>query len=148
EAAGAREELGHWEIGSAVGKKSDKAAVPATVERKARSQIAAESGQVAGSFGEAAGALKSAAGDNGREFAGQGDAVERAVYFRHPYSSLEKGTSERHNGLLRRFAEKGGSAGGMPAALIAKAGLGTGGGFRSLYFRLGRGKNPYGICCI
>ncbi|MDR1541308.1 MAG: hypothetical protein LBU32_25595 [Clostridiales bacterium] len=44
EAAEAREEFGHWEIGSAVGKKSDKSAVPAIVERKARSQIAAELG--------------------------------------------------------------------------------------------------------
>ncbi|MDR1537498.1 MAG: hypothetical protein LBU32_05795 [Clostridiales bacterium] len=60
----AGEKLGHWEIGSAAGKKSDKSAVPAIVERKASSQIAAEpggsgaadaaAGQVAGSFGEAA----------------------------------------------------------------------------------------------
>ncbi|MDR1538139.1 MAG: hypothetical protein LBU32_09125 [Clostridiales bacterium] len=48
EAAGAREESGHWEIGSAAGKKSDKSAVPAIVERKARSQIAAEPGGWAG----------------------------------------------------------------------------------------------------
>ncbi|MDR1537321.1 MAG: hypothetical protein LBU32_04870 [Clostridiales bacterium] len=44
EAAGAREESGHWEIGSAAGKKSGKPAVPATVERKERSRIAAEPG--------------------------------------------------------------------------------------------------------
>ncbi|MDR1541674.1 MAG: hypothetical protein LBU32_27545 [Clostridiales bacterium] len=48
-------------------------------------------------------------------------AVECAVYFRHPYSSFEKGASERHNGLLRRFAEKGGSVDDMPAQLISKA---------------------------
>ncbi|MDR1541955.1 MAG: hypothetical protein LBU32_29030, partial [Clostridiales bacterium] len=83
EAAEAREESGHWEIGSAAGKKSDKSAVPAIVERKARIQIAAElggrdsgaadaaAGRVAGSFGEAAGgAFKSAAGDNGRSSRG------------------------------------------------------------------------------
>jgi IS30 family transposase len=120
EAAEAREEFGHWEIDSAAGKKSGKSAVPAIVERKARIQIAAElggrgsgaadaaAGQVAGSFGEAAcGAFKSAAGGNGREFAGRGGAVERAVYFRHPRSSFEKGARERHSGLPRRFAEKG-----------------------------------------
>jgi IS30 family transposase len=45
----------------------------------------------------------------------------RSLYFRHPHSSFEKGASERHNGLLRRFAEKGGSAGDMPAQLISKA---------------------------
>ncbi|MDR1539748.1 MAG: hypothetical protein LBU32_17475 [Clostridiales bacterium] len=105
EAVDAREEFGHWEIGSAVGKKSDKAAVPATVERTARSQIAADAaaGEIDGSFGEAAGEVfKSAVGDNGQ-------------------ASFEKGTNERRSGLLRRFAEKGRSAGGMPAALIAKA---------------------------
>jgi hypothetical protein len=60
EAAGAREESGHWEIGSAAGKKSDKSAVPAIVERKARSQspAGAAAGQVAGSFGEADGSSR------------------------------------------------------------------------------------------
>ncbi|MDR1541303.1 MAG: IS30 family transposase, partial [Clostridiales bacterium] len=189
EAAGAREELGHWEIGSAVGKKSDKAAVPATVERKARSQIAAEpggrgsgaadaaAGEIAGGFGEAAGdAFKSAAGGDGREFAGRGGAVERAVYFRHPRSSFEKGANERRSGLLRRFAEKGGSAGGMSAQLISKAAdwnnnlprkildcktpaemleieiLKTAQGAerrlrRRQLQRLPEEENPYGICC-
>ena len=29
------------------------------------------------------------------------------MYFTHPYSSYEKGTNERHNGLIRRFIPKG-----------------------------------------
>ena len=29
------------------------------------------------------------------------------VYFTHPYASYERGTNERHNGLLRRFIPKG-----------------------------------------
>lgn len=29
------------------------------------------------------------------------------VYFTHPYSSYEKGTNEKHNGLIRRFIPKG-----------------------------------------
>ena len=29
------------------------------------------------------------------------------VYFAHPYASCEKGSIERHNGLLRRFIPKG-----------------------------------------
>ncbi|MDR1538117.1 MAG: hypothetical protein LBU32_09005 [Clostridiales bacterium] len=119
-AAGAREESVHWEIGSAAGKKSGKPAVPATVERKARSQIAAEPGGWEGCRKLRRGGrrrLQKRPGGDGREFAGRG----RAVYFRHPHSSFEKGAGERRSGLPRRFAEKRGSAGGMPAALIAKA---------------------------
>ena len=29
------------------------------------------------------------------------------VYFAHPYSSWEKGSVERHNGMIRRFIRKG-----------------------------------------
>ena len=29
------------------------------------------------------------------------------VYFAHPYTSCEKGSVERHNGLIRRFIPKG-----------------------------------------
>lgn len=29
--------------------------------------------------------------------------TETKVYFTHPYSSYERGTNERHNGLIRRF---------------------------------------------
>jgi IS30 family transposase len=113
EAAEAREEFGHWEIDSVIGKKSGKSAVPAIVERKARNQIAAEpaAGEIAGGFGEADGGFGEATGG----------AFKSAVYFRHPHSSFEKGASERRSGLPRRFTEKGGSAGDMPAQLISKA---------------------------
>jgi IS30 family transposase len=29
------------------------------------------------------------------------------VYFAHPFTSCEKGTNERHNGIIRRFIPKG-----------------------------------------
>ena len=48
--------------------------------------------------------------DNGSEFADlsvlEADTYTN-VYFTHPYSSFEKGTNERHNGLIRRFIPKG-----------------------------------------
>ncbi len=50
--------------------------------------------------------------DNGSEFADLSELEQKTetktkVYFIHPYSSFEKGTNERHNGLIRRFIPKG-----------------------------------------
>jgi IS30 family transposase len=48
--------------------------------------------------------------DNGSEFARLSELEELAdtlVYFAHPYTSCEKGTNERHNGIIRRFIPKG-----------------------------------------
>ena len=53
--------------------------------------------------------------DNGNEFADV-LGLERSVltkiqrttlYFAHPYCSSERGTSENHNGIIRRFLPKG-----------------------------------------
>ena len=35
------------------------------------------------------------------------DWSKARVYFAHPYTSCEKGSAERHNGLIRRFIPKG-----------------------------------------
>lgn len=35
------------------------------------------------------------------------DLSKTLVYFAHPYTSCEKGSVERHNGLIRRFIPKG-----------------------------------------
>ena len=48
--------------------------------------------------------------DNGSEFANLSTLkveTDTKVYFTHPYSSFEKGTNERNNGLIRRFIPKG-----------------------------------------
>ena len=44
--------------------------------------------------------------DNGSKFADLAN-LETLVYYAHPYTSCDKGTVERHNGLIRRFIPKG-----------------------------------------
>ena len=48
--------------------------------------------------------------DNGSEFSTLSeleDLSKTLVYFAHSYTSCEKGSVERHNGLIRRFIPKG-----------------------------------------
>ena len=48
--------------------------------------------------------------DNGSEFADLSnleDVSNTLVYYAHPYTSCDKGTVERHNGLIHRFIPKG-----------------------------------------
>ena len=48
--------------------------------------------------------------DNGSEFSRLSELEQESktkVYYAHPYSSYEKGSNERHNGLLRHFFPKG-----------------------------------------
>lgn len=48
--------------------------------------------------------------DNGSEFADLSNLESLSntlVYYTHPYTSCEKGSVERHNGLIRRFIPKG-----------------------------------------
>ncbi len=54
--------------------------------------------------------LKTIATDNDSEFATLSDLEglsKTLIYFAHPYTSCEKGSMERHNGLIRRFIPKG-----------------------------------------
>ena len=48
--------------------------------------------------------------DNGSAFSRLSELEELAktlVFYTHPYTSCEKGTNERHNGIVRRFIPKG-----------------------------------------
>ena len=48
--------------------------------------------------------------DNGSEFSRLSELEELAetlIFYTHPYTSCEKGTNERHNGIIRRFIPKG-----------------------------------------
>ncbi len=119
-----REEFGHWEIDTVVGEKSNNDSVLLTIlERKTRNAIihkivsktaeavTAAFNNIRNIYGEQFGKVfKTITCDNGSEFADLSaleEETDTKVYFIHPYSSFEKGTNERHNGLIRRFIPKG-----------------------------------------
>ena len=119
-----RNEFGHWEIDTVIGSKSKSDNVVLTlVERLTRKYIAVKIiGKTAASVSAAIQSLKKYYGDkfsnifktitsdNGSEFAEFAQLENNTatkVYFAHPYSSWERGSNERHNGLLRRFISKG-----------------------------------------
>jgi len=118
-----REEFGHWEIDSVLGKKDDKEpAVVSLTERKLRESIwlkvmnhSAEAvdqalSELFLSYGDKyQEVFKTITADNGSEFANLSNLEAKGigVYFTHPYTSCEKGTVECHNRMLRRFIPKG-----------------------------------------
>lgn len=114
-----REELGHWEGDTVVGK-SHGSFVASHVERKSRYLLV---GRMDDKSVESMNTItqrlfrkipklkrKTMTFDNGKEFAGF-KALEKSVgfccYFADPYSSWQRGTNENTNGLLRQFFPKG-----------------------------------------
>ena len=119
-----REEFGHWEIDTIIGKKTkDDNVLLTLIERKTRKYMIVKiPGKDANSVAEAIKLLKKIFGskfsqvfktitsDNGREFARLAElesTTKTSIYFAHPYASYERGSNERHNGLVRRFIPKG-----------------------------------------
>ena len=118
-----REEFGHWEIDSVLGRKNgNESAVVALTERKYRNSIwlkvkdhSAEAvdealDQLLETFGDRyREVFKTITSDNGSEFANLSRLEDKGIgiYFTHPYTSCEKGTVECHNRMLRRFIPKG-----------------------------------------
>lgn len=120
-----REEFGHWEIDTVIGKKGKEEPVILTlVERKTRYYIPIIiEGKNAKSVNSGlkeileyfktdsqkqSEVFKSITADNGLEFASLSDFEEHCqIYFAHPYSSWERGCNEKHNGILRRYLPKG-----------------------------------------
>lgn len=117
-----REEFGHWEIDTVVGRQSKDNSLLTLTERKTRQELIirlankdSDSVQTAmkglqerigSSFAKI---FRSITADNGSEFADLSTLLAPwncPVYFSHPYSSWERGTNERHNGLIRRFIPK------------------------------------------
>ena len=117
-----RKEFGHWEIDTVIGKKtSDQDVLLTIIERKSRYykviKIYSKSSKpvndalldyIMESKTKVAEVFKSITSDNGSELSGLCELESLvAVYFCHPYSSFERGSNERHNGILRQFIPKG-----------------------------------------
>jgi len=118
-----RQEFGHWEIDTVIGLRSGDSPLLTLTERKTRHEyILPLSRKDAASVTVGLEELKrrfglkfhqvfrSITADNGTEFSELATLMQPTgceVYFAHPYSSWERGTNERHNGLIRRFIPKG-----------------------------------------
>lgn len=117
-----RSEFGHWEIDTVEGKKSDDNALLTLVERKTRNYYAIllddqdhdsvdyAMSQLQQDFGELfPQVFKTITSDNGSEFSNLEASLKDVtdVYFARPYAPYERGSNERHNGLLRRYIPKG-----------------------------------------
>ncbi|WP_434547342.1 IS30 family transposase [Mammaliicoccus sciuri] len=117
-----RQSFGHWEIDTVIGTKDkSKPVILTLVERQTRFEILeiieSKSADAVShalknlfdSLGEKAPKIfKSITSDNGSEFASLyeefGHMIE--IYFTHPFSSYERGTSENQHKMIRRFIPK------------------------------------------
>lgn len=123
EVAASREEIGHWEIDTVVGKKSGSESVVLTIVEKVTDFYIAM--KIPGKnplsvmtamevpreeYGEKfSSVFKTITSDNGTEFSELSNLEKYGVlvYFAHPYSSWERPQNERHNRIFRRFVPKG-----------------------------------------
>jgi len=118
-----REEFGHWEVDTVIGKRSGKKPCLLTItERKTRfelifklnSKTAEEVTKTFKILKDTLGknfsrVFKSFTADNGTEFSNYKEIInyiEVIIYFCHPYASCEKGSNEKNNGLIRYFIKK------------------------------------------
>ncbi len=124
ESVDSRDEFGHWEIDTVIGLKAKTDRVLLTItERQTRNSIirliptktagavTEELNKIKDYFGSKFSQIfRTITGNNGLEFAKLSTLekdIDTKVYFAHPYSSHERGTNERHNGLIRKFIPKG-----------------------------------------
>lgn len=130
-----RSEFGHWEIDTVLGKRKSVEPVLLTLtERKTRMEhIIKIQSKTAEEVEKGMAELKAFYGvsftdifktitsDNGSEFSALKEAVDTntEVYYTHPYTSCERGTNERHNGLIRRFIPKGKSIKDIDPTLVS-----------------------------
>jgi IS30 family transposase len=114
-----RQEFGHWEGDTVVGK-GHKSAILTLVERKtSKGFILPLKDKSAAAVTESLATLKelpyydklfkSITFDNGSEFADchKLETEYTQIYFAHPYSAFERGINENYNGIIRRYIPKG-----------------------------------------
>jgi len=123
-----RNEVGHWEMDTVVGKQGTKTTLLVLSERtlrkemiyKIKSKSQKEVIRIMNSLerklrSEFSNTFKTITCDNGCEFL-DFEGIEKSirnkqnrtkVYFAHPYSSWERGTNENINKMIRRFIPKG-----------------------------------------
>lgn len=119
-----RQSFGHWELDTVLSKKDGTHECLMTLtERKTRFEIilklsAKTKQEVLLKFKklksyleeDITNVIKSLTTDNGSEFSGFLEIIKitnASLYFCHPYSSCEKGTNEKHNGMIRYHIPKG-----------------------------------------
>ncbi|AEF94088.1 Integrase catalytic region [Desulfotomaculum nigrificans CO-1-SRB] len=129
-----RQTFGHWEIDTVIGKRANDSVILTLTERKTRHELlflldAKDSQSVNKAllklkdyYGERISQVfRTITADNGSEFSELANTLQQwgiKAYFTHPYSSWERGTNERHNGLIRRFVPKGKAIKDFSAATI------------------------------
>ena len=130
-----RQEFGHWEIDTVVGKRESGEVLLTLDERMTRKRhIFKIAGKTMTAVGAAIDLLRTSYGDmfhrvfktvtsdNGSEFSGLTEALPGVgVYFAHPYSSGERGTNEKQNSIVRRFIPKGKEIGEVSSYTVQKA---------------------------
>ena len=130
-----RQEFGHWEIDTVVGKREAGEVLLTLDERMTRKRhIIKITGKNKQSVGKALRTLQNSYGemfqqvfktvtsDNGSEFSGLTEALTGVdVYFAHPYSSGERGTNEKQNSIVRRFIPKSKDMGKVSDYIVQKA---------------------------
>ena len=123
-----RDEVGHWEMDTVVGKQGTKTTLLVLSERtlrkelifrinsKSQSEVIRILDRLERKFrSEFSNIFKTITCDNGCEFL-DFEGIEKSIrnkqnrtklYFAHPYSSWERGTNENINKMIRRFVPKG-----------------------------------------
>ena len=97
-----REEFGHWEIDTVVGRRESQSVLLTQAVEQGLKTLRELYGE---RFSQV---FRSITSDNGSEFASLPQLLSTIpIYYAHPYSAYERGLNEKQNSLIRRFLPKG-----------------------------------------